>query len=450
MITLVHSSHSQRYFPSLPTTRSKRLYFSAAFLFILLLPLQSIAAELRDYLPDLLSSHERLQAARERRESARFRVREARGGWYPFVTAQGDVGHEQIDRDGPVTDLARNTQSLRASQLLWDFGLTLGRVDRAKALFRLSENDEDFVRQGLILEAVRAYLDLIRFKKILGFAVMSEESIRRQTGIEETLVERGAGLSSDVLQAKSQLAAARALRVVAEGDFINAGNRFNAVFDFMVDNATIENFVEPIVDYDALPLTAEEAVAIALDENRQLLIAEKNVEAADAEVDIARSSFFPNLSAFGEYERLENDAGVREERFESRVGAEVSYNIFTGGADTAAFRASKRTREEAENLVLDLERTVEEQVRVSLRNLVTAQRRAEWFRNQAEIERRFLDLARKERKLGNRSLIDVLAAEVNFVNARSGAVSAEIDQKIAVYDLLFAMGRLSLETFAGP
>jgi adhesin transport system outer membrane protein len=424
--------------------------FGLLVLLLALFPVQATAVQIAEYLPDLLASHERLQAARERRESALFRVREARGGWFPSLSVNSEVGHEQIDREGPVTDLGRNTQRFRASQLLWDFGLTHGRVDRAKALFALSQSDTDFVRQGLILEAARAYLDLIRFQKIVGFSVMSEQSIKRQTGIEETLVERGAGLSSDVLQAKSQLAAARALRVVAEGDFINAGNRFKAVFGFMVDNATIEHFVEPIIRYEELPVTAEEAVGIALEENKQLSIAAKNVEAAEAEVTIAKSSFFPSLNAFGEYERLDNDGGVKGVRFENRVGAELSYAIFNGGADTAAFRASKKTREEAANLVLDLGRSIEEQVRVSLRNLVTAQRRAEWFRNQAQIEGEFLELARKERKLGNRSLIDVLNAEVNFVNARSGAVSAEIDQKIAVYDLLFAMGRLSLETFLEP
>ncbi|MDP6927867.1 MAG: outer membrane efflux protein, partial [Rhodospirillales bacterium] len=57
----------------------------------------------------------------------------------------------------------------------------------------------------------------------------------------------------------------------------------------------------------------------------------------------------------------------------------------------------------------------------------------------------FLALARKERQLGNRSLIDVLSGETAFINATSDATSAETDVAIAVFTLLNNMGRLNLD-----
>ena len=62
--------------------------------------------------------------------------------------------------------------------------------------------------------------------------------------------------------------------------------------------------------------------------------------------------------------------------------------------------------------------------------------------NQVDIASEFLDLARRERQLGNRSLIDVLGGETNLINAASDAASADADVAITVFEVLAAMGHL--------
>ena len=52
----------------------------------------------------------------------------------------------------------------------------------------------------------------------------------------------------------------------------------------------------------------------------------------------------------------------------------------------------------------------------------------------------------KERKMGNRSLLDVLAGETALINAISAARSAETDIRLFAFTLLNAMGRLTLDT----
>ena len=51
-------------------------------------------------------------------------------------------------------------------------------------------------------------------------------------------------------------------------------------------------------------------------------------------------------------------------------------------------------------------------------------------------------MARRERQLGNRSLIDVLAGETALINASSDATSADTDVAIAVFTMLNVMGQL--------
>jgi outer membrane protein TolC len=56
-----------------------------------------------------------------------------------------------------------------------------------------------------------------------------------------------------------------------------------------------------------------------------------------------------------------------------------------------------------------------------------------------------LKLARKERKLGKRSLIDVLSGETAEINAKSDAESANFQLIISAYSILSVIGILKLE-----
>ena len=87
---------------------------------------------------------------------------------------------------------------------------------------------------------------------------------------------------------------------------------------------------------------------------------------------------------------------------------------------------------------------IEQSVRDAWANLKTAKSTRWFLRNQATISSEFLELARKERKLGNRSLLDVLNGETALTNAQSDASAVEVDVLIARFTLINAIGRLKL------
>jgi adhesin transport system outer membrane protein len=68
--------------------------------------------------------------------------------------------------------------------------------------------------------------------------------------------------------------------------------------------------------------------------------------------------------------------------------------------------------------------------------------------NQVRIAAKFLEMALAERKLGRRSLLDVLTAEVSLINAWSDLVSTEVDADIAALNLMQSIGKLDLESFS--
>jgi len=253
-----------------------------------------------------------------------------------------------------------------------------------------------------------------------------------------------------VLQAKSQLSGAQARRFANEGDLRNSLSYFKAVFMREPSNADIQRFVLPRSPKTLLPANVDQAVAIALEHNPRLLAAQKGVEVAESDVGTARSRFFPVLEIASDAARRENEYGVSGVRTEARALVELRYDLFAGGADKAALNSAKAERVSARRGLDDLRRQVEQQVRTAWSNHQTALLRTESLANQVNILHEFLELARKERRLGKRTLLDVLSGEIDYINAQSNYAAARAESVKASFELLHAMGRLTLETLTLP
>ena len=85
-------------------------------------------------------------------------------------------------------------------------------------------------------------------------------------------------------------------------------------------------------------------------------------------------------------------------------------------------------------------------LRTTWDGLDTAQKNAQFLTNQARISGEFLELARKERQAGNRTLLDVLGGETALINAQADAIAAKIEVLISSYTLLSLMGGLTLDS----
>lgn len=408
---------------------------------------------LQSYLPALVVSHDRILAAAARVEATRYQYRQAWAGWYPHVGLLADGGYEYIDRpdegerdvDKNESSELKNTESLRLSQLLYDFGYTGGTIDEADARYSQAGHALDAVRQEVLLAGVRAYVDTLRALSVLGYDRRSEQNIKQQTGIEEALVQRGAGLSSDVLQAKSQLAAAISRRIRGEGDLSIALSYFKAVFQQEPSSETIQQFSMPDIPQALLPTSVENAVSLAFEHNPRLLAAMKNVQAFEGGVEVARSKYYPSFFFVSDGTRKENDYSVSGVRTEARALLELRYDLYSGGADEAGLGAAKAERVRARRELDDLRRQVEQQARTAWSNYQTARKRVDSLSAQVDILYEFLELARKERRLGKRSLLDVLSGEVDYINAQSSLAAARAETVKAAYELLYAMGRLTPE-----
>lgn len=403
------------------------------------------AKELIALLPELLNTHDLIGAAEQRRDRAMFLLRASQGDYYPELDFRANAGQEWVDKiEEEDTELTRNYEKASLNQLLTDFGNTTGRIDQSAIVLAIEKENLNSVRQNVLLNGITAYLGLIRTEKTLGFALQSEQNIRKQTGMEETMVEYGAGLSSDVLQAKSQLASAKARVASNVGDLAFADHRFKALFGYSGKEMAASFNIPPSPE-DKLPESMTAAVETAWNSNPRLVIAQLEIERLAQEERINKSRYYPKLSAFAEGIRRENYLGFEGLRQEAVIGAELTYNIYNGGSDKARVEAAIKEINEARDIYADTRKLIEEEVANAWQVLETAKERYIYLRDQAAIVSEFLEFARRERQLGKRSLLDVLAGEADQLNAQSDAVAAGVDIHVATYRLFHAMGKLDID-----
>lgn len=404
------------------------------------------AQTLPEALEELLKNHRRIKAAEADMRAANEKAKEALGDWYPKLDITTSYGYERQYKGNNTEDtrIPPREAEAKITQLLWDFGSANAAIDTARLTFEQAQAGLDAATQAVMVEGVTAYLDLIRRKRLLDFSKGSEDNIKRQTELEDARVQRGSGFSTDVLQAKQQLSGAIAARVRAEGAFRNAINRYVAVFYKGPEKP--EAMVQPRVPVDKLPTSLDGVLEIALKDNPTL-------RAAKLASDIARSNltktkadkFAPTINLIGEANHKNDFDGTIGQKHEQLIKVEMKYSFNLGFTAINTLKASEYTLTGVENRYGDARETVTEQAKNAWQELDTARLNAEHLRNQANIAAEFLELARKERQLGRRSLIDVLAGETALINASSDAASAETDVAIAVFRLLAIMGKLSVD-----
>jgi len=403
---------------------------------------------LRGLLIHLLKNHEEIKNFKSQVERAKADYSQSKGLYYPTMDLIGDGGREDINKEyGFDTDENRYYISLIAKQLITDFGKTQDTIARSGIFLDQAKTRLEATRQQLMLEGIIAYINVVKTIQRLKSARQSESRIKELTGIEKTLVKKGAGLSSDVLQARSQLAGAMALRVFAEGELNLAKNRFQAVFFHFLTNEEISQLKDIEFPYKKIPLELENAITIAQKQNPELLITIYDTQITKKNIDIAKAAFYPQFNLFAEALTKDNDDGVKGYSNELSAGVEFRYNIFSGGSDSAALKSALASKKSASYHTQHVKKIIKEQVSNSWDQLTTLNLRSELLEQQADIVKNFLMLAKKERKMGTRSLLDVLTGEVNYINSIATAIATRQDTKLAAYNLLFAMGNINLGLF---
>ncbi len=423
-----------------------------AFIFFVFKPISSqdlntnLDFDLVRSLELVLKNHKLIEASKIDSKAAEFRVKQSKGAYYPSLDVTANYGHERIIKHGPTNDtqLVARDATAKITQTITDFGLRESTVKTSELSLKQSLALEKQIKNDLLLRALTAYLRVIQSRESVKYAVQSVANIKKQTELEDAAVSAGGGLTSDVLQAKTQLAGAQARLIQFEGVLDAAKHEFEYLYGFFPKNLNDLKLTKSITDQ--LPQSIEETVENTMKNNPSLIAARITEDIGKEAINTARSSLFPTIKGILSHSEKQDFGGIVGFKRESSAKIDFSYPLNLSFSEYAGKDAAVESYLATSTRIRDQENMIKQMVRTTWDGLDTAQKNAEFLTNQARISGEFLELARKERKAGNRTLLDVLGGETALINAQADAIAAKIEVLINSYTLLSLMGGLTLDT----
>jgi outer membrane protein len=323
--------------------------------------------------------------------------------------------------------------ALSADLTVYDFGRGRLAVDAARETVLATREALRGVEQQVLLNAVFAYMSLRNATEFLSLRQSNVRLIEQELRAARDRFEVGEITRTDVAIAEARLAAARSNLAAAEGDLAVAREAYRAA-----TGTTPGQLAPP----SRLPQTApslEAAREIALRTHPTILQAQRQVTVAELLARRAEAGYRGTLSAGARISQ--SDAGVSAQS----LSLTFSQPIYTGGRISSLYRQALARVDASRAAVHQAVVVVTRDVGQAWAELAVALARIEATERQIAAARTAYEGVREEATLGARTTLDVLNAEQELLDARVARVAAETNRYLAVYQLLAAMGLLTVD-----
>ncbi|MCG6111809.1 MAG: TolC family outer membrane protein [Paracoccus sp.] len=353
------------------------------------------------------------------------------------------VARQSASRAEGSTTARSTSLSIGAQVTLYDFGRGQLAIDGAKEQVLATRQALVSIEQDVLLAAAIAYFDVREAIQQVGLQQNSVEVLTSERQAAQDRFDVGEITVTDVALADAQLAATRAALAAANGQLEVAREVYLAV------TGRQPGALAAPPPLPSLPATLEEARAIAQRTHPAIGQAQRQAAASELAVASAAAERNPTLSgtaSVGVTRSPQTElGGGYGSRNSSSVGLELSQTLYSGGRLSAGHRRSMAQRDQARAGLLNTSRQVSQQVGETWANIAVARAQITAITQQISAAQQAYDGVREEAQLGARTTLDVLDAEQALLQARADRITAESNLQLAHYQLLAAMGLLTVE-----
>lgn len=418
------------------------VFVSAAFLSSAAFPACVHAMSLKDALAAAYAGNPELQADRARVRAVDEKVPQALSGWRPRVEFKGTSGYSRDhsstrqSRDGYQSSNPR-TVGVTLEQDLFSGFRTINQTRAAENTVKAARAQLAVTEQTVLQSVAEAYLNVVRDRAVVDLNVNNEQVLSRQLEATQDRFRVGELTRTDVSQSEARLAKATATRINAEAKLKASRANFERLVGLPANGLQYPS--EP----KGLPGSLEEAVDASQAEQPNVLAAEFSAEAAQNTVDATGGELMPALKLQADQSKSYDQSldGARTKGY--RVLAVVNVPLYEGGGTWSRLREAKQTAGQRRLQVDDAKKKSRELAVQAWENLVASRAQIESIQAQIDAASVALEGVQREAQVGSRTVLDVLDAEQELLNARVDLVSAQRDERVSAHSLLSAIGRLN-------
>ncbi|PJG47695.1 hypothetical protein CAF53_05130 [Sphingobium sp. LB126] len=352
-----------------------------------------------------------------------------------------------ISFTSPQRTVSANAQ---LSVPLYTGGSVRNGIKAAKTRVAAGQADLRGTEASIFSQVVAAYMDVIRNSAVVALNQANVRALEVNLQATSDRFEVGDVTRTDVAQSESRLALARSDLQGAESNLITARENYIALVGEVPEN------LEPPPPLPGLPASADTAVQVALKDNPDILAAKKLREAQEYDVRAAKGTVLPTVSAFTQagytnyLDTLTSSATGSQINKQAAAGVQLNIPFYQGGRPAAQVRRNQALESQAMEKEIEVERSVIAQARSAYASWQASLESIQSNQKAVDAANLSLEGVRAENSVGSRTILDILNAEQEAVNAKVQLVTARRNAYVAGFTLLAAMGHaeaddLSLE-----
>lgn len=389
-----------------------------------------------------------IQAARAQVKATQEFLPQANANWQPFVSAGANV--TRTDYSGDTTDISGDGSTAKGAdvsfeQPVYRGGRTMAEIAAAKYTIEAQKAALMIQEQQTLLDAVTAYMNVLRDQAVLDLRENNHDVIARQKQVTTERFQVGELTKTDVSQSQARLARAEADVITAQGNLRSTVAVFQQIIG--LPPGTLSQPQIPI----SMPATLDETTGVAESSNPSVLAATYIHQASEKDIDNAFGELLPDVSVFGSVGKTyDPDPGLSDDIRASAIGIEASIPLYEGGAVRSRVRQAKHISNRRYLEILEARRQAHQLAVTNWEALQTA--RAEIRSRQAQVEAATVaqEGIRAEAAYGTRTVIDALDADQEALDAQVSLVTAQRNEIVAEFALAATLGYLTPQTLGFP
>lgn len=367
----------------------------------------------------------------------------AKSGYRPTVSATAEFNTQARRLDGGSNSHSNTgTFGITINQMLFDGFQTKNNVASAKTQVLAARENLRNNEQNLLFSAAQAYMDVYQARQIAVLRQKNLEFLDEQLRAAKARFDVGEGTRTDVAQAEAEKASAIATLNVARADVKTAEATY-----IQIVGAAPNGLKSAGMATRNLPKSMDSAFNVASAGHPAILATQYALDAAGYSVKSNEGALLPQIGLSGVVQRNEFFSGTQTtdsvDSTTATAGLTLTIPIYSGGRTPALVRQAKETAAQR-RIEVDVARdSVRQAIAKAWSQMEAAKASIIAQKTVISASQLALNGVIEERKVGQRTTLDVLNAQATVLTGQIALAQAEHDSVVTSYAVLLAVGRLS-------
>jgi outer membrane protein len=422
-----------------------------------------------------------LNAERARLRATDEQVAIAKSGFRPNINATGDAAFQSSDSDivggggnpkpQTCTDLQRIAEpsfcafldaqssntfnqgffnegithprgyAVTLSQPIFEGFQNLNALRQAKSTVQAGRESLRIVEQTTLLNAVTAYVDVVRDQAVVKLRQSNVDVLTEQLRQTKDRFNVGEVTRTDVAQAEARRSDAVTQLYAAQANLKSSRGTYEQVIGHPPSDLSYPTTIAHL-----LPTGLDESMTLADGQNPLILNTVYLEEASLYNVNQILGELLPQVSLEAQYQQRFDQSKLLAEQETTTVMGRVNVPLYQGGGVAARVRQAKEANNELKKQVEDARLAIHAEVIANWAQLQATASEIQSAQSSLDANGIALEGVREEEKVGQRTTLDVLNAQLEYLGSQIQLVTAKRDRVVAEYALYSSVGRLDAQS----